>query len=138
MSTYGFGVSPFGTGPGGLFYVEAQSDTRGQVTASRKVDANGNFVQLEDGTGAFAGTSDTMHRATMLLGRFRPKGNVSARQRLEDESEIRRLLRPLTTGREPVARVLEILYVDGGKSTVGYAVRFLDLTDNQVKVLQAT
>lgn len=135
MTAYGAGYSPFGTGPAALPWTDEYVAERTQVTASRKVDANGRFVQLADGTGGFEGERDVAHRVTMLLGRFKPGGNIGAKSAAETESEIRRLLAPLTQGREPVARVLSVTFIDSGTSSAGYHVKFKDLTNGEIKTL---
>lgn len=138
MSTLGAFVMPFGTGPFGLVHTEALAEDRAQVTASRYVDANGRFRQIEDGTGGFVGTTDAMHRATMLLGRFRPSGHIGANLKLQHEPTIRNLLAPLTRGREPVIEILEVIAEDSGRGTASFAVRLFDLTDRQIKILRPT
>jgi len=135
MTAYGAGYAPFGTGPAALPWTDTYVAERTQVTASRKVDANGRFVQLEDGTGGFVGETDVAHRVTMILGRFKPGGNISAKSGAEVEAEIRRMLAPLTQGREPVAKVVSVQFVDSGASAAGYVVTFKDLTDGQVRTL---
>lgn len=136
MTSYGVGYSPFGTGPAALPWTDSYVSERAQRSASRAVDANGQFIQLTDGTGGFKGETDVGHRVTMLLGRFRPSGNIGASTEAETDAEVRRILAPLTRGREPVARVLSVRVVDSGGASVGFIVTYKDLTDGEVRTVK--
>lgn len=132
----GFGEMPFGSGPFGSVYTTPSATEQTQIVASRYIDGNGRFKQLEDGLGGFVGMNNTIQRAMILMAlNVKRVDKIGADYASTTEADIRRALEVLTD-QEKVLEIEEIEAVDNGTSQTGTRVVLRDLIDGLVHVVE--
>lgn len=134
----GAGSMVFGSGPYGLADIDAASDTRGQLTSSRYLQADGTAKQTTDGTGAFVGMNDSFHRAIVMLayGVELPT-TINASFPAIMRVDVTAALAPLTDGDSPVLELVEVLVEENGRSLGAVSVSVRDLVNGgAVRTLQ--
>lgn len=125
----------FGTGPFGSFGlglpISASVADRGSIVSSRSIDMIGRLVQNGDEAGSFAGMTDTRQRVLVLCALA---GAEPIKQTANFEAETRQRLRkallPLTAGKAPVIKLIEIR-VESFDTGTKKLVRYRDLTDGE-------
>lgn len=132
----GAGIGPFGLFAAGLEYETPLATERGQLPASRLIAATGKPVQADDGSGAFAGMPDTAQRVLLLLASMRLPKKITGLFAGSLDAEVRRVLRPLTSGASPAAVVLSVDY-ETERDITSTRVRYQDLGDGRVRVVKS-
>jgi hypothetical protein len=126
----GAGLSPFGTGPFGLPSITALAEERGQIPASRLINAQGRPVQVADDTGAFKGMPNVIQRAYILIAYGVPRGGkIGASYATDIRNRITTALAPLTSPKDPLVSIESVDITDSGGSTY-WVVRLKDLKDD--------
>lgn len=125
-----FGAGPFGSFGYGL-PLSASTSNRGTIVSSRSIDTIGRLVQNGDDAGSFAGMTDTRQRVLVLCALA---GAEPLKQTADFEASARARLRkallPLTAGKSPVIKLLEIR-VERFDTGTKKLVRYRDLTDGE-------
>ncbi len=104
----GFGLAPYGLFAIGFDYDTPLAEARGQLTSSRLITATGDVAQTDDDTGAFKAMPDTAQRVLLLLAELRAPRKIVGSFAYSLEAEVRRVLRPVTTGRDAAARIVSV------------------------------
>lgn len=132
----GFGQGPFGSGPFGLPYLPPTQTTRAALSSSRSIDTFGRYVVADDG--GIVSMDDTAQRVILLISfGVKPPDIITPSTLAAQEQAIRVALKPLTSGKQPAIKNLQIVVSDGGGGALFESVTYFDLLAQRQQTVKA-
>lgn len=131
-----FGLGAYGLGPFGLPLIPPTQTTRAALSSSRAIDTYGHYVVADDG--GFEPMDDTAQRVILLINfNVKPPKIITPAALSAQEAAIRNALKPLTAGKSPAIKNLQIEVVDKGGGRLFESVTYYDLQAQRQQTVKA-